>query len=168
MIENFDDPLRKKSLYEHYRVFLEKAGLDEPIQVIEYTCTVNGKKFKRKVTRRKYKFHTLRHSYGTYLRNKGVALEDIKELLGHERYDTTLVYAKMATTQKRKAITDAFNTPIRHNVIPQEEVGRMSYPEPGQTPMQTLQMQLIRKEISKEEYQEMVQLLQPNEIKQVI
>ncbi len=162
-----DDPLRKKSLYEQYRVFLKRADLEIPEYDIPFKCKVNGKTEKRMVTRHRYNFHTLRHSYGTYLRNKGVALEDIKELMGHERYDTTLVYAKIASTQKRKAVNEAFSTQLRQQVIPQQEVQRIAYPQQGQSPIEFLQMQMVRGEITKEEYQEKLQLLQPVAVKQI-
>ncbi len=156
-----DDPLRKKSLYEQYRLVLKNADLEIPEEDIRREVTVKGKKEYKTMTRHRYNFHTLRHSYGTYLRNKGVALEDIKELMGHVRYDTTLVYAKIASTQKRKAVNEAFSTQLRQQVIPHEEVKRIAYPQQGQSPVEFLQMQMVRGEITKEEYQEKLQLLQP-------
>jgi site-specific recombinase XerD len=41
--------------------------------------------------------HTLRHAFGTYLRNKGADLDEIRMLLGHENIETTLIYAHLAT-----------------------------------------------------------------------
>lgn len=43
--------------------------------------------FKKKVTA-----HTLRHSYATHLLEQGMDIVSLKELLGHERIETTLVY----------------------------------------------------------------------------
>ena len=160
-----DDHLRKKSLYEQYRVYLKRADLEIPEYDVE--VKVPGQKEKRTITRHRYNFHTLRHSYGTYLRNKGVALEDIKELMGHERYDTTLVYAKIASTQKSKAVNEAFSNQLRNQVIPQEEIRRIAYPTQGQSPMEFLQMQMLRGEITKEEYQEKLNLLQSVAVKQI-
>ena len=39
--------------------------------------------------------HSLRHTYASELIRCGVPLEEVKELLGHSKMDTTLIYAKI-------------------------------------------------------------------------
>ena len=51
--------------------------------------------------------HLWRHSRATHLYQHGVDLTLISQWLGHARYETTLVYAKADTEQKRKAMENA-------------------------------------------------------------
>ncbi len=52
--------------------------------------------------------HQLRHARATDLRRRGVALEDIKDFLGHEQLQTTLIYARMMPTELKRKIPSAF------------------------------------------------------------
>lgn len=40
--------------------------------------------------------HRFRHTFATRALNKGIPLEQVQQLLGHEQLDTTLIYAKVA------------------------------------------------------------------------
>ncbi|MEH7126105.1 tyrosine-type recombinase/integrase [Bacillus sp. JJ1773] len=40
--------------------------------------------------------HQLRHSYATHMINKGAPLEVIQSLLGHEKSETTKIYAQLS------------------------------------------------------------------------
>jgi integrase/recombinase XerD len=48
--------------------------------------------------------HTLRHTFATQLRQRGVPLETIKELLGHADIRETLIYAHFSPEEARAAI----------------------------------------------------------------
>jgi len=52
-----------------------------------------------------YVFHSFRHSFGTWLAEKNVAIRTIMDLMGHKRVETTLRYAK-CTDQARTAAID--------------------------------------------------------------
>jgi integrase/recombinase XerD len=48
--------------------------------------------------------HTLRHTYATLLREAGVELGDVGNLLGHASLDTTRIYDHMSMTRKKLAV----------------------------------------------------------------
>ena len=43
--------------------------------------------------------HKFRRSFATDAINRGMPLEQLKELMGHNQYDTTLVYAKVKSSR---------------------------------------------------------------------
>lgn len=52
--------------------------------------------------------HTLRHSCGSYLHNKGLDLKEIAELLGHESVETTQIYVHLDKSNLDLKMRDAF------------------------------------------------------------
>lgn len=44
--------------------------------------------------------HQLRHSYATHLMDNGAPLEVIQSLLGHEKSETTRIYAQLSGKQR--------------------------------------------------------------------
>lgn len=48
--------------------------------------------------------HTLRHTFATHHLNNGTKLEEIKTMLGHSSYDTTLIYSKIPTSELAKKV----------------------------------------------------------------
>jgi site-specific recombinase XerD len=116
------DPVRK--LLEQY---LKENGLDLPMYK-SYPLFQN--KYKSKITRAgityilkkhfetakklqselfpdKVSPHSMRHSKGMHLRQGGVNLVYIRDLLGHESIETTEIYAKTDSEMKRKALEEA-------------------------------------------------------------
>lgn len=55
--------------------------------------------------------HWLRHSKAMHLLQSGVNLVYIRDLLGHSNISTTEIYARADEKMKRKALTEAYNSP---------------------------------------------------------
>ena len=51
-----------------------------------------------------YCFHTLRHSYGTWLAEADVPLLTIRDLMGHKRIETTMLYSKVTDSARNDAV----------------------------------------------------------------
>ena len=150
-----DRPIRKKSLYEQFRFALERANLSIPVYT--YYEKKGPHKGQKKV-KFKYYFHTLRHSYATYLHGKGVDIYTISNLLGHNHVSTTQIYAHISTTQQRKAIEEAFNTPLME-FRPNYRQTIKSKPQPDDS------LERLRLEVEKSKLEfEKMKLMKENQI----
>ena len=54
-------------------------------------------------------FHTSRHTFATILISSGVNVFTVSKLLGHKDIDSTLVYAKVISEEKEKAVNSMPN-----------------------------------------------------------
>lgn len=72
--------------------------------------------------------HALRHTFATHHLEKGTTLEEIKTMLGHKNYNTTLIYADIPTSQlkqKIEAVTappPSFWLKIYKKLVPQKKI----------------------------------------------
>jgi integrase/recombinase XerD len=73
----------------------------------------NGRKLKPELIPDKVSPHTLRHSKAMHLLQAGVNLVYIRDILGHVSIQTTELYARADSKQKREALEAAYI-----NVIP--------------------------------------------------
>lgn len=79
-------PVNKDASY--FRRAVQKSGLNEGI----------------KDRRNKVCFHTLRHTFASWLVQRGIQLQIVSELLGHTSLEMTLRYAHLAPNERRNAV----------------------------------------------------------------
>lgn len=78
--------------------FLAKNGTSINVSVIKHMVQ---KYVKKAGIKKKISVHTLRHTYATHKAKKGMSIASLKELLGHERMETTYRYVHLAQTSLR-------------------------------------------------------------------
>ena len=98
-----------------------------------------------------YSFHTLRHTYATYLLEQGVDLYYVQRSLGHVDIHTTQIYAYISNKDLQNKINLAFGKQkkIEKNTI-----------ETIHDPMQLLKLRFANGEISIEEFKEKIEVMQ--------
>ncbi len=78
--------------------------------------TVKELGFNKGITDKRYNvsFHTLRHSFASWLAIQGTSLYEIKELLGHKSIEMTERYAHLIPSVKQKAVNRLAETYKEH------------------------------------------------------
>jgi site-specific recombinase XerD len=94
-----------KECAEHLKAYLDSRTDDGPFVFALVTSNGRRSKHARVVDHRfllyseqlgfKVTPHTLRHTFAAQLAKKGMPLECIQVLLGHEKFDTTRIYARL-------------------------------------------------------------------------
>jgi integrase/recombinase XerD len=121
-----------------FNKYLRKANLK-----IFMNKTVTGQ------SRYAYSFHTLRHTYATFLLEKGVDLYYVQRALGHSDIHTTQIYAYISNKDLQEKINLAFG----------KKADKSRY-ESIMDPVQLLQLKYANNELSIEEYKEKLEVLQ--------
>lgn len=80
-----DNPSLFVTLHSPYSR-MTNTGIETRIRELGIKAGVTGKAYP----------HRFRHTFATNALNKGIPLEQVQQLLGHEQLDTTLIYAKVA------------------------------------------------------------------------
>ncbi len=97
-------PICLRQLQDKTSEAFDRAGL---LEVVSYQR--NGR------PRYKYHFHSFRHICATNLLRRGLAIEQVKEFLGHEKIDTTMVYLNLVKDDLKEAVTHAYAYPKQRN-----------------------------------------------------
>jgi integrase len=72
--------------------------------------------------RYRYHFHTFRHVCATNLLRRGLPIEQVKEFLGHENLETTMIYLDIVKDDLKEAVTHAYAYPKQRNYfLPREQ-----------------------------------------------
>lgn len=126
-------------LSRRLKEYLEKAKLK-----IETFKTTTGQQ------RYAYSFHTLRHTYATYLLEQGVDLYYVQRSLGHVDIHTTQIYAYISNKDLQNKINGAFGKKKSH----QRNFEKI------EDPLQVLKLRFASGELSRDEFEERYLLLE--------
>lgn len=87
-VKLFRGNVKKNQIGNTFRRVVEKLGLNGDVEDDRY----------------KVVFHTLRHTFGSWLAIRGESLQTIKELMGHRRISQTERYAHLCPDMKKQAV----------------------------------------------------------------
>jgi len=99
--------LRERANGKPYEFVFQSIKKGKVQEVSDTFCrTVERLGFNEGIEDNRYKvvFHTLRHTFASWLALQGEPILTIKELLGHKTLEMTLRYAHLAPDQKREAV----------------------------------------------------------------
>jgi integrase/recombinase XerD len=122
-----------------------KMALDDAkLKIPTFKSTVGQQRYA-------YSFHTLRHTYATYLLEKGVDLYYVQRSLGHVDIHTTQIYAYISNKDLQNKINEAFGT--------KKAISPLKQSKNASNPLQILKMKFAEGELTREEFEEKYELL---------
>ena len=161
---NPDTHIGSKEMFRKYVKALKKAGLRQVAGYVTYKNRYGSYTQPRYF----YYFHTLRHTYATFLHEKGVDIGTISKLLRHNQVDTTMIYTHISNKNKINAVDHAFDpfkayhfqkSEFQTQKESQAEEREHQILQQMSNPVNMLQMKLVNGEISPSEYHERLNAL---------
>lgn len=122
--------LNKVNTYKPNSLIFPSKEKEQQKQVSStYYRTIDKLKFNDEISDRRQKvcFHTLRHTFASWLAIQGTSLYEIKELMGHKSIEMTERYAHLLPDVKRKAVNRLAETFKEH--IENSESEKKTQPE---------------------------------------
>ena len=144
-INKANQPITTYHLFRKYRRSLKKAGL---VNIDHQNKT--GKQISR------YNFHTLRHTYATMLWEKTGDIYAVKQALGHNDLDTTMIYTHITDKALQQKVNSAFEIGMPIRRYEQEQPMQMMKREPlkieSENPLEVLRLRLAKGEIDVDKF----------------
>jgi integrase len=97
---------------EYDEVFIARNGTSMDVRTVRYRI---HKYYKEAGIKKKASVHTLRHTFSTHQIHNGLKLNQLKEVLGHRRMETTYKGSVQNTCQNRSQVTLWLNKPCKNN-----------------------------------------------------
>jgi integrase/recombinase XerD len=138
---SYDQQFNNTALSLKFRKCLEKAGL----RIKTFKTSAGQQRYA-------YSFHTLRHTYATYLLEQGVDLYYVQRSLGHVDIHTTQIYAYISNKDLQNKINTAFGKTAKTKAV-----------EKVTDPLQLLKLKFANGELSVEEFSERLHVLSQSE-----
>ncbi|MCF7872391.1 tyrosine-type recombinase/integrase [Candidatus Woesearchaeota archaeon] len=136
----YNYPYSSGLLSRKFKEALNKARLKIPT----FKSTVGQQRYA-------YSFHTLRHTYATYLLEQGVDLYYVQRSLGHVDIHTTQIYAYISNRDLQNKINEAFGS--------KKLVTELKSSKKNNNPLQILKIKYAEGELTREEFEEKYSLL---------
>lgn len=108
-----------RSYFRHHlpKIYLfEGQKPAEPMHVRSIQHALHQCMVKAQLAHKGYNTHTLRHSFATHLLDNGADIHTIKELLGHSKIETTMIYLHLQT-KKRYGLVSPLDALSQNNTL---------------------------------------------------